>query len=492
MDYNKLEKAVRGISMPEETAHKIISECKKYEGNPVADEDFSQQVSGVETVKSNRILRYTAIAASLVLVAGGVGLAAHLAGRPKENNNHLEEVEVDSTDIQQSTQSITATEAPTIIDIPESLKPDSTTTESINYKEIYYSYIDEKLIPQYGMASLENFKVTESAETHLNFVIPSQALGIVSADISDYTGDGVPDMLAVIYDESEENYDWILQLYSCKDEDIYMIDEYVASYGKICVFKDSYFSLQKVSGKLVIHTEYTPIDGGVSDYTILGIYENDFSEEVKLDTYSYGGIEFYMSGEKIEFDAPEGLTEKEWTSAYIEYGCAEIEKKLNELQIKYMSLHCSENSGLVINFDNTEQITLYTENDYIVTPNDFTNLRAYWDVYPPFGNFEKMSSGPYKVTGFCGEEKIHESEVAGKILHAALYGYKWTICEVPEIDVVSEDINFFRIEIQKASGYETVTVDQNGYVTWYINCDDTVRYYKLNDTRAFEMIKSNV
>ncbi len=429
MDYNKLEKAVKGITMPEETAQKIISECKKYEGNPVTDEDFSQQVSGVETVKSTRILRYTAIAASLVLVAGGVGLAAHLAGRPKENKNHLEEVEVESTDIQQSTQSISATEAPTIIDIPESLKPDSTTTESINYKEIYYSYIDEKLIPQYGMASLDAFKVAESAEKPLNFVIPSQALGIVSADISDYTGDGVPDMLAVIYDESEGSYDWRLQLYSCKDEDVYMMSEYVAYYDKICVFNDSYFSLQKVSGKLVIHSKYTPTEGGASDYIILGISESGFIEET-----------------------------------------AEI----------------------VMNFDIQEQITLYTENDYIVTPKDCTNLRAYWDVYPPFGNFEKMSSEPYKVTAFAGEEKIHESEVAGKILHAALYGYKWTICEVPEIDVVSEDINFFRIEFQKASGYETVTVDQNGYVTWYINCDDTVRYYKLNDTRAFEMIKSNV
>lgn len=628
MDKNKLEKAVKGIKMPEETAEKIIAKCREYESSAADGEEYSEQVSGVEKAENRIVFRLSAAAAALAVAAGGLGITAYLSRRPEKNTNHLDEVEVDSTDIHHFTNSIEITEEPTTIEI--SAEPDKYSET----EKMYYSFIAENLIPEYGLASMEEFTQSESDEKYMDFVIPSQTLGVVSADISDYTGDGKEDMLAVIYDESEGSYDWRLQLYSCKDEDVYMMSEYVAYYDKICGFNDSYFSLQKVSGKLVIHTEYTPIDGGVSDYTILGIYENDFSEEVKLDTYSYGGIEFYMSGEKIEFDAPEGLTEKEWTSDYIEYGCAEIEKKLNELQIKYMSLHCSENSGLVINFENPEQLTLYTENDYIVTPDDCTNLHEYFyseykettttpekinyqlidfealaqegipvrytlsdkpmpdltpeqcrlldefisasadafelipaesrgassepamkfeavrngDIscymyiypdnyvyimkedgtsalycykstdgymnsplrtrietvfrngniadnaafYPPFGNFSKMSSEPYKVTVFDCEGVIHGGEVSGEVLHHAFYGYNWTECEDVMTKTEPSDINIIRIEFLTIDGYETVSVDNSGYVTWYVNSSDTVRNYQLDDTRPFDMIISNV
>lgn len=627
MNRNKLEKAVKGIKMPEETAEKIIAKCREYESSAAADEEYSQQVSGVEKAENRIVFRLSAAAAALAVAAGGLGITAYLSRRPEKSANHLDEVEVNSADIQHFTNGIDTTEEPTTIEIPA--EPDKYSET----EKMYYSFIAENLIPEYGLASMDKFTQSESAETHLNFVIPSQALGIVSADISDYTGDGMPDMLAVIYDESEGSYDWRLQLYSCKDEDVYMMSEYVAYYDKICVFNDSYFSLQKVSGKLVIHTEFTPIDGGVSDYTILGIYENDFSEEVKLNTYSYGGIEFYMSGEKIEFDAPEGLTEKEYETAYIDYGCAEIKKKLNELQLNYTSMNCTSHE-LTINFDNTEQITLYTENDYIVTPDDCTNFHEYFyseykettttpekinyqlidfealaqegipvrytlsdkpmpdltpeqcrlldefisaaadayelipaesrstssepamkfeavrngDIscymyiypdnyvyimkedgtsalyrykgpdgymnsplrtrietvfrngniaddarfYPPFGNFYKMSSEPYKVTVFDREGMIHVGEVSGEVLHHAFYGYKWTECEDVMTKTEPSEINIIRIEFQTIDGYETVSVDNSGYVTWYINSSDTVRNYQLDDTRAFDMIISNV
>jgi len=627
MNRNKLEKAVKGIKMPEETAEKIIAKCREYESSAAADEEYSQQVSGVEKAENRIVFRLSAAAAALAVAAGGLGITAYLSRRPEKSANHLDEVEVDSADIQHFTNGIDTTEEPTTIEIPA--EPDKYSET----EKMYYSFIAENLIPEYGLASMDKFTQSESAETHLNFVIPSQALGIVSADISDYTGDGMPDMLAVIYDESEGSYDWRLQLYSCKDEDVYMMSEYVAYYDKICVFNDSYFSLQKVSGKLVIHTEFTPIDGGVSDYTILGIYENDFSEEVKLNTYSYGGIEFYMSGEKIEFDAPEGLTEKEYETAYIDYGCAEIKKKLNELQLNYTSINCTSHE-LTINFDNTEQITLYTENDYIVTPKDFTNFHEYFyseykettttpekinyqlidfealaqegipvrytlsdkpmpdltpeqcrlldeffsaaadaselipaesrssssepamkfeavrndDIscymyiypdnyvyimkedetsalyrykgsdgymnsplrtrietvfrngniaddarfYPPFGNFYKMSSEPYKVTVFDREGMIHGGEVSGEVLHHAFYGYKWTECEDVMTKTEPSDINIIRIEFQTIDGYDIVTVDNSGFVTWYSNSSDMVRNYQLDDTRAFDMIIGNV
>ena len=618
MDKNKLEKAVKGIKMPEETAEKIIAKCREYESSAAADEEYSQQVSGVEKAENRIVFRLSAAAAALAVAAGGLGITAYLSRRPEKNTNHLDEVEVDSTDIHHFTNSIEI-----------SAEPDKYSET----EKMYYSYIAENLIPEYGLASMDEFTQSESDEKYMDFVIPSQTLGVVSADISDYTGDGKEDMLAVIYDESEENYDWKIRLYSYDDTDVYMIDEYVASYGKFFLFNETYFSLQKVNERLVIHSKYTPIEGGASDYIILGTSESGFIEETAISSYYYGSIGFYMDGEKIEFDAQEGLKEKEYETAYIDYGCAEIKKKLNELQLNYTSMNCTSHE-LTINFDNAEQITLYTENDHIVTPDDCTNFHEYFyseykettttpekinyqlidfealaqegipvrytlsdkpmpdltpeqcrlldefisaaadafelipaesrstssepamkfeavrndDIscymyiypdnyvyimkedgtsalycykgsdgymnsplrtrietvfrngniadnaafYPPFGNFSKMSSEPYKVTVFDCEGVIHVGEVSGEVLHHAFYGYNWTECEDVMTKTEPSDINIIRIEFLTIDGYETVSVDNSGYVTWYINSSDTVRNYQLDDTRPFDMIISNI
>lgn len=627
MDKNKLEKAVKGIKMPEETAEKIIAKCREYESSAADGEEYSEQVSGVEKAENRIVFRLSAAAAALAVAAGGLGITAYLSRRPEKNTNHLDEVEVDSTDIQHFTNSIEITEEPTTIEI--SAEPDKYSET----EKMYYSFIAENLIPEYGLASMDKFTQSESDEKYMDFVIPSQTLGVVSADISDYTGDGKEDMLAVIYDESEENYDWKIRLYSYDDTDVYMIDEYVASYGKFFLFNETYFSLQKVNERLVIHSKYTPIEGGASDYIILGTSESGFIEETAISSYYYGSIGFYMDGEKIEFDAQEGLKEKEYETAYIDYGCAEIKKKLNELQLNYTSMNCTSHE-LTINFDNAEQITLYTENDHIVTPDDCTNFHEYFyseykettttpekinyqlidfealaqegipvrytlsdkpmpdltpeqcrlldefisaaadafelipaesrssssepamkfeavrngDIscymyiypddyvyimkedgnsalycykgsdgymnsplrtrietvfrngniadnaafYPPFGNFFKMSSEPYKVTVFDCEGVIHGGEVSGEVLHHAFYGYNWTECEDVMTKTEPSDINIIRIEFLTIDGYETVSVDNSGYVTWYVNSSDTVRNYQLNDTRPFDMIISNV
>ncbi len=627
MNRNKLEKAVKGIKMPEETAEKIIAKCREYESSAAADEEYSQQVSGVEKAENRIVFRLSAAAAALAVAAGGLGITAYLSRRPEKSANHLDEVEVDSADIQHFTNGIDTTEEPTTIEI--SAEPDKYSET----EKMYYSFIAENLIPEYGLASMDKFTQSESDEKYMDFVIPSQTLGVVSSDISDYTGDGKEDMLAVIYDESEENYDWKIRLYSYDDTDVYMIDEYVASYGKFFLFNETYFSLQKVNERLVIHSKYTPLEGSASDYIILGASESGFLEETSISSYYYGSIGFSMDGEKIEFDAQEGLKEKEYETAYIDYGCAEIKKKLNELQLNYTSMNCTSHE-LTINFDNPEQITLYTENDHIVTPDDCTNLHEYFyseykettttpekinyqlidfealaqegipvrytlsdkpmpditpeqcrlldeffsaaadaselipaesrssssepamkfeavrndDIscymyiysdnyvyimkedgtsalyrykgsdgymnsplrtrietvfrngniaddarfYPPFGNFYKMSSEPYKVTVFDREGVIHGGEVSGEVLHHAFYGYKWTECEDVMTKTEPSEINIIRIEFQKIDGYDIVTVDNSGYVTWYINSSDTVRNYQLDDTRAFDMIIGNV
>ncbi len=565
MDKNKLEKAVKGIKMPEETAEKIIAKCREYESSAADGEEYSEQVSGVEKAENRIVFRLSAAAAALAVAVGGLGMTAYLSRRPEKNTNHLDEVEVDSTAIQESTNGIETTEEPTTLEIPTELNKYSET------EKMYYSFIAENLIPEYGLASMDKFTQSESDEKYMNFVIPSQTLGVVSADISDYTGDGKEDMLAVIYDESEANYDWKIRLYSYDDTDVYMIDEYVASYGKFYLFNETYFSLQKVSDKLVIHSKYTPVEGGASDYIILGTSKHGFMEETteivmnfdiqeqitlymendyivtpddctNLHEYFYSEYkETTTTPEKINYQlidfealAQEGipvrytLSDKpmpdltpeqcrlldEYFSAAAEASeliPAESRSSSSEPAMKFEAVRNDDISCYmyiypddyvyIMKEDGTSALYRYKGPDgYMNSPlrtrietvfrnGNITDNAAF---YPPFGNFYKMSSEPYKVTVFDREGVIHGGEVSGEVLHHAFYGYNWTECEDVMTKTEPSEINIIRIEFQTMDGYEIVTVDNSGYVSWYINSSDEVRNYHLDDTKPFDMIISNV
>ena len=551
MDKNKLEKAVREIKMPEETAKKIIARCREYEPSAAVDEEYSEQVSGVEKAENRIVFRLLAVAAALALVAGGVGMTAHLSRRPEKNRNHLDEVEVASTAIHEFTNSIK-------------------TSEYSETEKMYYSFINENLIPEYGLASMDKFTPVESAGDYPDMEIPEQCFGVVSADISDYTGDGKEDMLAVIYDESEENYDWKIRLYSCDDTGVYMIDEYVASYEKCCGFNETYFSLQKVSDKLVIHSKYTPAEGGVSDYIILGTSESGFIEETAEIVMNFDNpeqITLYTENDHIV--TPDDCTnlheyfyseykETTTTPAKINYQLIDFEALAQEgIPVRYtisdkpmpdltpeqcrildeyfnsaaeayelVPAESRSSSGepvmkfeAVRNGDISCYMYIYADDFvYVMNENGYSGLYLYSSsdgnnpplrtriettfrngnitddaaFYPPFGNFSKMSSEPYQVTVFDGEGVIHSGEVSGEVLHHAFYGYNWTECEDLMTKTEPSEINIIRIEFQTMDGYETVTVDNNGYVMWYINSSDTVRNYQLDDTRAFDMIIGNV
>lgn len=565
MNRNKLEKAVKGIKMPEETAEKIIAKCREYESSAAADEEYSQQVSGVEKAENRIVFRLSAAAAALAVAAGGLGITAYLSRRPEKSANHLDEVEVDSADIQHFTNGIDTTEEPTTIEIPA--EPDKYSET----EKMYYSFIAENLIPEYGLASMDKFTQSESDEKYIDFVIPSQTLGVVSADISDYTGDGKEDMLAVIYDESEENYDWKIRLYSYDDTDVYMIDEYVASYGKFFLFNETYFSLQKVNERLVIHSSYITAGEESSYYMILGTSESGFIEETaeivmnfdiqeqitlytendhivtpddctNFHEYFYSEYkETTTTPEKINYQlidfealAQEGipvrytLSDKpmpdltpeqcrlldEFFSAAADASeliPAESRSSSSEPAMKFEAVRNDDiscymyiypdNYVYIMKEDGTSALYRYKGSDgYMNSPlrtrieTVFRNGNIADDArfYPPFGNFYKMSSEPYKVTVFDREGMIHGGEVSGEVLHHAFYGYKWTECEDVMTKTEPSEINIIRIEFQTIDGYEIVTVDNSGFVTWYSNSSDMVRNYQLDDTRAFDMIIGNV
>lgn len=91
------------------------------------------------------------------------------------------------------------------------------TTETPNYAssydDIYKSFVQSELIPQYGWNSMESFETyldTSCGEGYAYNPIDSsiEAEGIISADIDDYNSDGVDDMIVVyMYKESAKDMD---------------------------------------------------------------------------------------------------------------------------------------------------------------------------------------------------------------------------------------------------------------------------------------------
>lgn len=90
---------------------------------------------------------------------------------------------------------------------------ESTDPNSIDSNELYKEYLKNELSPQYRWNSMESFETyldTSCGEGYAYNPIDSriEAEGIISADVDDYNGDGVDDMIVVyMYKESAKDMD---------------------------------------------------------------------------------------------------------------------------------------------------------------------------------------------------------------------------------------------------------------------------------------------
>ena len=97
----------------------------------------------------------------------------------------------------------------------------TSTDETIDYEEIYYSYIENELIPQYGLSDLAGFEAVNWNVSPVVNEIPSCTQGIIGAKIYDYNEDGYKECLII----RQEKTDYIVE---CYDHNLELLDTHIA------------------------------------------------------------------------------------------------------------------------------------------------------------------------------------------------------------------------------------------------------------------------
>ncbi len=231
---------------------------------------------------------------------------------------------------------------------PIFLKPD------MDHKAQYYDYIRETLRPKYGLAGMNRFDTKSDGMYGSVSYVPPQVQGLVSADISDYTGDGVPDLLTAVFTENDENYIWKLQLYTCTDGEVTKAAGY-----DFCIDRHSYFvekaiRIEAVPGYVAVSSAYCAYEGLSSDYVFLTAAT--LKPALTMHLYSHAGDTLTVNGKNVSSGHDSAIR--------------------NAVQNLGVAHSRNQNKAYIeLNLTGARCLTEYFRKDEIITPKDKTNLR---------------------------------------------------------------------------------------------------------------------
>jgi len=231
---------------------------------------------------------------------------------------------------------------------PIILKPD------MDYEAKYYDYIQQTLKPKYGLAGMNRFDTKSDGIFGSVSYVPSQVQGIVSADIADYTGDSIPDLLTAVFTQNDENYIWKLQLYICTDGEVTKTAGYDFSVDRHSYFVEKAIRVEAVGGYIAVSSAYCAYEGLSSDYVFLTAAT--LKPALTLHLYSHAGDTLTVNGK----ESYENID-------------ANIRKAVQNLSVAH-SLNQNK-SYIELNLTGARCLTEYLRKDEIITPKDKTNLR---------------------------------------------------------------------------------------------------------------------
>ncbi len=231
---------------------------------------------------------------------------------------------------------------------PIILKPD------MDYEAKYYDYIQQTLKPKYGLAGMNRFDTKSDGIFGSVSYVPPQVQGLVSADIADYTGDSIPDLLTAVFTQNDENYIWKLQLYICTDGEVTKTAGYDFSVDRHSYFVEKAIRVEAVGGYIAVSSAYCAYEGLSSDYVFLTAAT--LKPALTLHLYSHAGDTLTVNGK----EAYENID-------------ANIRKAVQNLSVAH-SLNQNK-SYIELNLTGARCLTEYLRKDEIITPKDKTNLR---------------------------------------------------------------------------------------------------------------------
>lgn len=282
-------------------------------------------------------------------------------------------------------------------------------SETIDYEEIYYSYIENELLPQYGLAELAVTRDYSSNTTHTNL------LGIVSAAIYDFCDDGTEELLVLTREKTDDVMSaYYLNLYQYTGSKVELLDrieteeysihaggEHGDSFEMIiagnAVYQQLRTSRYGSSGPDANTTEYTIID-------VNGYKFNKYQYSVNPVNVVDKSLNTILHHDKIicaDLDFSDGCTECGLNTSITDAENA-IRQKLNEIAFPYSSCTLSSENGLALNIGVNENMKICDYSSYQKFETiDYTKLRDH--IATPQGADFSISS----YTGRYGKDNIY-------------------------------------------------------------------------------------
>ncbi|MBQ6942697.1 MAG: SH3 domain-containing protein [Ruminococcus sp.] len=335
-----------------------------------------------------------------------------------------------------------------------------TKSETIDYEKIYYSYIENELIPQYGLSDLAGFEAVNWNNSPAVNEIPTSTQGIIGANIYDYDGDSYVECLVIRQSQS----DYIID---CYDYNLNLLDSYTA-----CSFTPgrpgNYITLKisMLNDCIVIENSSMSVPS-LSNYgtnvAILSLSDGKFDEII-----AFGGFRHTMQGESLYLN-DESIGDTTLTENDTKTMKNKISFALQSLGILFNSLEVgriNDSFGVEIKFTN-EPVMLFEDAyiDGLTYFKDYTNLRDY------------ISTQSNTLTNY---EEIYYSYIENELIPqyglsdlAGFEAVNWNVSPVVnEIPSCTQGIIGAKIYDYNEDGYKECLIIRQEKTDYIVECYD--------------------
>ncbi len=207
--------------------------------------------------------------------------------------------------------------------VTEAVTEEATTQVQLTEEELYYAFLEEEWIPEHGIGITSESGIIERSEN--NGLLEREwlhAAGALAADIYDYDGDGVKDML-LIHNLEEDNagrieYTVMFDMYTLENEQVILkasnenreMDEYIGPDGMFAIETSNKIAkLNRVVVDGVTYLTYTifsrgglDYDGGVDCYYVMQYVDGEwkFIAKAHEEPVFYATYTKFIDGQAVQ------------------------------------------------------------------------------------------------------------------------------------------------------------------------------------------------
>jgi len=306
------------------------------------------------------------------------------------------------TDSKEGSTTDYATETVAVVteeEVTEAVTEEATTEVQLTEEELYYAFLEEEWIPEHGMgitSASATAEITENYEVIIEDWLHTE--GALAADIYDYDGDGIKDMLLIhdVKGQSEYSeqtvYSTVFDMYTIEHNQVVLKNTNTCAaseeYHDYRLTSSNSYAIQKIVLNRVevdgvtylVYTTHSEgsivVTGWYDGYYVMQFTGNDWKLVGEGFAEGYGGGSYnrLVDGEVIEWITFEPGNDQELTSYFAEIGIDIVTMFDDNKPEKYNVRNKNAFSILVVDLEGEPQEGFRSAiMNYTVT--DGTNLR---------------------------------------------------------------------------------------------------------------------